>query len=149
MWRRVMQAIQEQWRQVLGISVKLENADWQIHMDRLRRGHYQIARCGRTADFVDSLAFLQALLSFNTGQNFCRWENGEYDKLILSSERVRSLEERRECLEKAERLMMEEMPIAPLMYFTAYSLAREDLKGVVVSPLYYVDFSKAYFDKKT
>jgi hypothetical protein len=35
------------------------------------------------------------------------------------------------------------------MYFTAYSLAREDLKGVVVSPLYYVDFSKAYFDKKT
>jgi len=146
-WRRVMQAIQEQWRTVLGIRVKIENADWQVHMDRIRKGNYQIARCGRFADFIDPLAFLKPLLSYNVMQNYCKWENKEFDSLILSAEQVASESERQECLEKAEKVLMEEMPLAPLMYSTAHCIAQNNLKGVFVSPLYHVNFSKAYFDK--
>lgn len=144
-WRRVLQAIQEQWRQVLGIRVKIQNTDWQVHMDRLKRGNYQIARSGRSADFIDPLAFLQPLLSFNEAQNFCRWENREYDNFVVAAEQVKSEADRYEYLEKAEKLLMEEMPVAPLMYFTAYSVARDHVKGVIISPLYYANFSKAYF----
>lgn len=146
-WRRVIQTIQEQWRKVLGIRVKVENTDWQVHMDRLKRGNFQIARGGRSADFVGPLAFLQPLLSHNTTQNFCRWENREFDALILTAEQVKTDVERDIYFEKAENLLMEEMPIAPLMYFTGYSVAHDYVKGVEVSPLYYVNFSRAYLVK--
>ena len=148
MWRRVIQVIQEQWRTVLGVRVKIENTDWHVHMDRLRHGQFQVARAGRSADFVDALSFLQHLLSFNTTQNFCRWENREFDQLLQLAESGRSDQERSLCLEKAEALMMQEMPIAPLVYLNAYTISHPDLKGVIVSPLYYVDFSKAYFESK-
>lgn len=148
MWRRVMQAIQEQWREVLGVRVQLENSDWPMHLERMKRGNYQIARSGRFADYDDSLAFLKAMLSYNVLQNYCRWENKQYDGLIHSAETSARSEDRMAYLEQAESLLMEEMPIAPLMHGNAYSICCEDLKGVFVSPLYSVDFSHAYFERK-
>jgi oligopeptide transport system substrate-binding protein len=146
-WHRVMQAIQEQWRTVLGIRVKIENAEWQVHMDKIKKGNYQIARYGRFADFIDPLAFLKPFLSYNATQNYCKWENKEFDSLILSAEQAASESERQEYLERAEKVLMEEMPLAPLTCPTAYCIAQEGVKDVFVSPLYHVNFSKAHFEK--
>lgn len=147
MWRRVMEAIQEQWRKVLGITVRLENTEWKVHLERMQRGNFKIARGGRFADFFDPLAFLKPMLSYNLTQNYCRWENAEYDALVTSAMKAVSNAERNALLERAEGLMMEEMPIAPLYHGASYSICRSDLKGIAVSPLYHVDFSKAYFEK--
>lgn len=144
-WYRVTQAIQQQWREALGIEVNIESAEWQVHMDRLRKGNFDIARSGRVGNFYDPLAFLQPLLSHNALQNFCRWDNKDYDKIVQDSDSIADKEERRGYLERAEELIMEEMPVAPLLYFNAYSIQQDDLEGVAMTPQWYVDFTKAHF----
>ena len=142
LWKRVIQAVQQQWRQALGVRVQIQNADWPMHMDKLKRGLFQVARSGRTADFNDSMAFLQQLLSFNS-QNFCRWKNEQYDALVMAVERVRGGDERLAYYEKAEQVLADDMPLIPLIYPNAYSIQRENVQGIAVSPLYYVIFNQA------
>ncbi len=144
-WRRVMQVIQEQWRQVLGIKVQIQQADWPIHMDKLRRGLYQVARCGRTADFNDSIAFLQQLLSFNA-QNFCLWKNERYDEILRKAQMLSSEEERIAYYEQAEQILIDEMPLAPLIFPCAYTIQQDGVQGVEISPLYYAIFTHVQLD---
>lgn len=122
------EAVQEMWRRELGINIKLVNQEWQVFLDSRKQGNYDIARGHWWGDYADPMTFLDMFTS-NSGVNWPRWKNGEYDKLIALS-MAQSGTARDKSLYEANRLFMEDMPIVPLFYPVDDFVIREYVKGV-------------------
>ena len=108
------EAVQEMWRRELGVNIKLLNQEWQVFLDSRRNSNYDIARGHWWGDYADPMTFLDMFTS-SAGNNWPRWKNSEYDKLISLS-MAQSGTERDETLYKANALFMNDMPIIPLLY---------------------------------
>lgn len=146
--RRVVQVVQQQWQQALGIKVHLVTMDWGEFNRRLKRKDFQIARYGWQAQFNDPICFLELFTSPQaiSGYNFSGWENHEYDKLITSIRQTSDAERRRRLVAQAEALLMSEMPIIPVFFQSFCYLKSSNLKRIVLTPNGKIDFRWAFFE---
>ncbi|WP_332645969.1 peptide ABC transporter substrate-binding protein [Lysinibacillus sp. 54212] len=114
----IAQFIQEGWSKNLGIKVNLDNAEWQVYLDKLSNLDYQVGRLGWIADYNDAYTFLEQYDSAKNGNNDTGWENPEYTKLVHQSRTETDAAKRLEMLQKAEEIFMTELPVAPIYYYT-------------------------------
>ena len=80
----------------------------------------------------------------NGGNNDCGFSNAEYDELIAAAKVETDSAKRLEMLRKAEDILMDEMPILPIYYYTTVTAANENVKGVQISTLGKISFKHAY-----
>ncbi|BDG42369.1 peptide ABC transporter substrate-binding protein [Saccharococcus caldoxylosilyticus] len=143
---KIAQAIQDMWKKNLGVEVKLENAEWAVYIDKLHSGDYQIGRMGWLGDFNDPINFLELFRDKKGGNNDTNWENPKYKQLLIDSQKEKDPEKRKEMLKQAEAILMDEMPIAPIYFYTNTWVQKDNLKGVEMSGLGDVQFKWAYFE---
>ena len=126
--RKLALAIQQMWQQNLGVDIVLVNQDWKVYLAREMIGDFQVSRAGWIGDYEDPNTFLDTLRP-NRGNNKTGWENEEYDRLIEQANSENSQEVRYALLGKAEKILIDEMPIIPLYtYVRSYQLS-SDVKG--------------------
>ncbi|OZU89223.1 ABC transporter substrate-binding protein [Virgibacillus indicus] len=130
----IAQAVQDMWRENLGVEVELNNEEWNVYLDSLSQGNYQIGRMGWVADFNDAINFLEIFQTAG-GNNYTNWENEEYAALIEQSRTETDPEKRKEILRQAEQIFMDEMPLAPIYFNTNVWLNKDNVKDIDVSPL--------------
>lgn len=140
----IAQAIQQDWAQ-LGVNVSLANQEWKVFLNTRKDGGYQIARHGWSGDYVDPMTFLDLWVT-GGGNNDAGYSNPEYDKLVSEAKIEGDEAKRWELMRKAEDIVMDEMPIIPLYYYTKIKGAKPEVKGVRVSTLGHVFFDKAYIE---
>lgn len=122
-------AIQDMWKRHLGITrVKIENQEWKVFQDTIDNLNYQIARYGWIGDFIDPTTFLDLLRSDDTN-NKTGWANEEYDRLVHQAKNTADLEQRRALLFEAEEILLEELPIIPLYWYTRVFLMHPSVKN--------------------
>ncbi|MFF5996462.1 peptide ABC transporter substrate-binding protein [Lysinibacillus sp. KU-BSD001] len=143
----IAQFIQEGWSKNLGIKVKLDNAEWQVYLDKLTNLDYQIGRLGWIADYNDAYTFLEQYDSAKNGNNDTGWENPEYTKLLTQSKTETDPAKRLELLLQAEEIFMAELPVAPIYYYTNLYVKQDyvqNMKPDVLGNinLKYVDITK-------
>ena len=126
--RVIAEAIQQMWKKNLGIEAKLLNQEWKVYLDSQRQMNYQICRAGWTGDYVDPNTFLDMWLT-GGGQNETGWSNKEYDRLIGEAARTGDAAARHELFQKAEIILMDELPIIPIYHYTRQHLISPKLKG--------------------
>jgi oligopeptide transport system substrate-binding protein len=143
---KIAQAVQEMWKKELGVNVELDNSEWNVYIDKLHSGNYQIGRLGWLADFNDSINFLELYRDKEGGNNDTNWENPEYKKLLIDSSKETDPKKREQMLKDAEEIIMDELPIAPIYFYTNPWLQDENFKGAVLSGLGDVQFKWAYFE---
>ena len=112
---------------------------------KLKNGNYEIARHGWIGDYLDPMTFLDMWMS-GLGNNDAKFSNEEYDNLIRSAKEETDIAKKYEYLRKAEDILMDEMPIIPIYYYTQIKAVSPRVKDVVVSPLGQVYFDKAYIE---
>ena len=126
--RKVALAVQQMWQQNLGIDIELVNQDWKVYLNREMIGDFQVSRAGWIGDYEDPNTFLDTLRP-NRGNNKTGWENPEYDELVELANSNNNQDDRYELLMKAERILIDDMPIVPLYtYVRVYQLS-SDVKG--------------------
>ena len=126
--RKVALAIQQMWQNELGIEVELVNQDWKVYLSREMVGDFQISRAGWIGDYEDPNTFLD-LMRPNRGNNKTGWENMDFDALVEKANTINDQEKRYELLNKAEKILIDNMPIIPLYtYVRVYQLS-PDVKG--------------------
>ena len=76
-----MEAIQNMWKENLGINATISPQDWNVFIDTRNKGDYQVARHGWLADYNDPISFLDMWVT-DGGNNDAQWSNTDYDKLI-------------------------------------------------------------------
>ena len=126
--RTIAEAIQQMWKTRLGVEVQLVNQEWKVYLDSQRTMNYQICRFAWIADYVDPNSFLDMWLT-NGGNNQTGWSNAEYDRLIAEAARTTDLKARLEVFQKAEAILLDELPIIPAYFYTRVHLNRPEVKG--------------------
>jgi oligopeptide transport system substrate-binding protein len=81
-----------------------------------------------------------------SGQNNAGYSNEEYDSLIAQAKAEQDGEKRTELLRQAEDVLMGDMPIIPIYYYTNVVCAKDNIKGFVKSPLGAMLFREAYVE---
>lgn len=142
---KIAQAIQDMWKKNLGLEVTLENTEWKVYLDQLSSGDFMVGRLGWSGDFNDLINFLE-IYKEEGGNNYPRWINKDYQALLTQSSEEKDPEKRFELMKKAEAIIMDEMPIIPIYYYTNVWVQNPKLKDVVISGLGHPQYKWAYFE---
>ncbi len=113
--QKIAQAIQEMWKQNLGIDVTLTNQEWAVFLESRTIGDYEIARNGWIGDYTDPNTMLEIFLS-DHGQNTIRFDDEDYDNAMANA-RVTRGQERMEYLYEAQDILMEQHAIIPVYHY--------------------------------
>lgn len=138
-----LSGVLRQWKESLGVDVKLEVKEWQVHIEDMHDGNYQLGRMGWLADFNDPINFLELFKYKDGGTNDTRWENAKYIELLNQSSMEKDAIKREKILEQAEQILMDEMPVMPIYYYINSWVKREYVQDVVIDGLGSVDYKWA------
>jgi oligopeptide transport system substrate-binding protein len=127
--RVITQAIQQMWKEHLGVDVELVNVEWKVYLDRQRKLDYQISRAGWIGDYVDPNTFLDMWVT-GGGNNQTGWSSKRYDDLIARAGRTLDPKERMRLFNEAERLLVvDELPIMPLYTYVNKGMLSRRVRG--------------------
>lgn len=134
--KKIAQAAQEMWRTALGIEIGLENVEFQVKLDREKSGDYQISRAGWIGDFMDPMTFLD-LWASDSSFNDVNYNNPEYDALLKEAKSTIDQDVRMESMRKAEKMLMEDMPVLPVYFYTQPYTVKSNVSGIIKVPVRY------------
>ncbi|GBD08542.1 putative deoxycholate-binding periplasmic protein YgiS [Candidatus Thermoflexus japonica] len=120
------------WQRLLGVSVHLEILPLDTYMDRLRAGPWpELFLAGWMADYPDPDSILRACaIEEQTG-----WHHDTYAALLDQALESRNPEERWLLYQKAEALLMQDLPVFPLAYSHWGLFLKPWVRRFPVSPL--------------
>ena len=126
--RKVAEAIQAMWRQNLGIDVGIYNQEWKVYLDSQSQLNFDLSRSGWIADYAYPMTFLEIFTTGN-GNNDTGWSNPRYDALIQQARTSGSEPERMRLMQEAERLLLTELPVIPIYWYTRVYLKDPRIQG--------------------
>ena len=126
--RAIAEAIQEMWRRDLGVDVRINNMEQGSLLSKRRQLDYQVMRSDWAGDYLDATTFLKVFTS-DSNNNHTSWKNADYDRLLYESDRTADAAARELLLQRAESILLADLPILPLYYFTAVRLVHPSVKG--------------------
>jgi len=124
----IAEALQQMWKEHLGINVTLVNQEAKVYIATMGQGDYDIGRYAWVGDYLDPSSFLEVMTSAS-GNNATGWSNEAYDGLLAQAGREANPEKRMELFREAEEILMREMPIGPLYFYTRNNLRLPTVKG--------------------
>lgn len=139
--QKVAELVQEMYKTNLGLNVSLENQEWAVFQDTRKVGDYQMSRGGWLTDFMDPMGLLSIFTQGNA-YNDPNYANDEFDELIANANLTRG-EEHFNYLYDAQDILMTELPIVPVYYYTDKWLISEKVQGWDRSVLGTIDFTQA------
>ncbi|UFJ42388.1 peptide ABC transporter substrate-binding protein [Brevibacillus humidisoli] len=140
--QRIATVIQDQWRKAFGIEVKLKNVENKVRNAELEAGNYMIGRASWIGDFNDPVNFLEVFRDVG-GTNDTRWHNERFKQLLLDSAQESDKAARDKLLAEADEILMEELPVVPIYYYTYAWVKKDSVKDVVIDALGFIDFKYA------
>lgn len=117
----IAQQIAANWRELLGVMVKLEGAESRVFGERLKNQDYSIARASWFGDYRDPTTFLDKFVSGN-GNNDAAYGNPAYDALMAEAASTTEAGKRLDLLQQAEALLLADQPLAPIFHYVSVSL---------------------------
>jgi oligopeptide transport system substrate-binding protein len=135
--QRIAVAISSMWEQI-GVKTELFNSETAVHYDALRVGDFQVGRAGWLLDYSDPSNTLDLLRTgiaqggeTNWGNNYGRYSNPEFDKLMEQATKEQDLAARAKLLGQAEKLAMDEYAAIPIYNYIAQNVVAPSVTGFV------------------
>jgi len=157
-----------------GITMNLENQEWNTFLNTRKEGDYSIARNGWLADYNDPICFLD-MWTTESGNNDVQFGKGAhkdlaiysvdttvvggkikvtngtwadtYDKVIAEVKTTTDAATRYALMHIAEDLLMSTGAIVPLYYYTDIYMIDDSVKGFFSNPLGYKYFMYTTIEK--
>jgi len=117
--RKIAQAIQQMWKEHLGVEVNLTNQEWGVYLKSTLEDPPHIFRFGWCADYADANNWLLEVFHSTISPNRPKWHNEEYDKACEDAAKASDPAERLALYRRAEEILCEEeAAIAPIYFYT-------------------------------
>lgn len=127
--KNVAMAIQDMWKKTLGIEqVEIENQEWKVFQQTVQDVNYDVSRAGWIADYLDATTFLNMWTTGDSNNN-TGWSNADYDRLYRESFLETDPARRFEKLAAAEAILLDELPVLPLYWYTRSYLLHPDVRN--------------------
>ncbi|HVT27855.1 MAG TPA: peptide ABC transporter substrate-binding protein, partial [Lacipirellulaceae bacterium] len=124
----IAELLRKQWQRELGITASLRNEEWGAYQDSVEQMNYIVARRSWVGDYLDPNTYLDMYVT-NGENNNTGFSNPTYNKLIADASKEPDRQKRMRILERAERLLMDEMPIIPIYYYVSRNMVRPRVRG--------------------
>src|SRR5262245_32634203 len=131
--KKIAVALAAMWKK-LSVDVELVNVELKVHYANLRQGDFQMGRAGWIADYNDAQSFLFLSQTSTKQQNFARFSNPEFDKLMEEAATTGDVQKRARLLEQAETILLKELPVLPIYFYVTKQLVSTKVKGWVDNP---------------
>jgi oligopeptide transport system substrate-binding protein len=125
--RAIAEAIQQIWRRELNIDIDLYNQEWKVYLDSMHMMSFQVCRAALVIDPYDPYQYLRAF-ERNSGFNDSGWSNPEYDRLLEEGIALPDQARRFEHYQKAEAILLRDMPIIPIYFYTHHYVIRPEVR---------------------
>ena len=160
----------------VGITMNLENQEWNTFLNTRKAGDYSMARNGWLADYNDPISFLDMWIT-SSGNNDVQYgkganadlavysldltpygldtkvENGTwaetYDVLISAIKTCTDTDTRYAMMHLAEDMLMDTGCLVPLYFYTDLYMLDDSVNGFYSNPLGYKYFNKTDVDGST
>jgi oligopeptide transport system substrate-binding protein len=120
--QKIAEFIQGQWKEHLGVDVKLANQEWAVFLQTLNEDPPQIFRLGWCADYPDQNNWVHEVFSIK-GANRPRWSGPAAEAFTKTTEDAAKSddpEERKRLYFEAEKILtVDEAVIIPIYYYTS------------------------------
>jgi len=159
----------------VGITMQLDNQEWNTFLNTRKDGQYTVARNGWVADYTDPICFLDMWIS-GSGNNDVQFGKGAhanlkiydldltsyglnikvedgtwaetYDVLISEIKKCSDMEKRYAMMHLAEDMLMATGCLTPIYYYTDLYMISDKVKGFYSIPLGYKYFQGTTIDGK-
>jgi oligopeptide transport system substrate-binding protein len=139
---QIMQAIQAMWAEAFPkAKLTIENQEWKVYLKTLLptapdKEKPHIYRIGWCADYPDENNWVNEVFNSKSGQNYAKFFNEAFDKLVLEAAKEPDPAKRKEMYKQAETMLADtEAAIAPIYYYTYVRMYKPWLTKVVISPV--------------
>ncbi|HVS53442.1 MAG TPA: peptide ABC transporter substrate-binding protein [Opitutaceae bacterium] len=126
--RAIAEALQQMWRKNLGVEIGIYNQEWKVYLDAQKTTNFQIQRAGWIADYVDPHVFFD-LWRTGGGNNNTNWGSPEYDRLLARALDTQTNAERYEIYQQMEKILIDELPVMPIYFYTYARLVDQVVKN--------------------
>jgi oligopeptide transport system substrate-binding protein len=142
-YNKLTQAMQEMWKQNLGIEVELQTMERKVFVQTVQAGDYQLAIYSTGADYDDASNLMG---QFITGDvyNYSNISINEYDQLMQKVDLELDADKRAQYMVDAEKALLDQMAIAPLYYRSKVYLQKDHVEGIYQYTIQAIDFREAY-----
>ncbi|MDO5018126.1 MAG: peptide ABC transporter substrate-binding protein [Lagierella massiliensis] len=138
--KAIAEALQNMWQEKLGVSVTLQNQDWNVFLNERKEGNYDIARHGWIADYNDPMSFIDMWLT-GGGNNDAQYKNDKFDQLVKEAKATSDQAVRMENMHKAEDILIgDDSVVAPLYFYNNSYMMKPNIDGLYYTPLGYFFF---------
>lgn len=145
---QIAQCLQKDWKEAFSLTVSLEPLEFKMFYDRLSKRQYTLAFTQWMAQYTDPMNILERFKDQEGGKNFSGWKDQEYRDLLERYLKQPNRQKRLDLIEQAEGVLMKQMPVAPIYYFSFSYLKQPYLKNLLFSPIGRVYLEQVYFDVK-
>jgi oligopeptide transport system substrate-binding protein len=125
-----MPAIQADWK-AIGVDASLAQNEAQIAYAAYRARDFQVADAAWIADYNDPMSFLYLQQSATGAQNYGDYRNPTYDALLAKADAEPDAQRRAAYLAEAEKIMLEDVPVAPIYFYVSKNLVSPKITGFV------------------
>ncbi|WON78671.1 ABC transporter substrate-binding protein [Serratia sp. UGAL515B_01] len=130
--QKIAIAIASMWKKTLGVDVKLQNQEWKTYIDSRNTGNFDVVRASWVGDYNEASTFLSLLISSHSG-NIAKFKSPEYDRLLVDASRETDLTALNAYYNKAEQMITDQAPIAPIYQYTNGRLIKPWVKGYPIT----------------
>jgi oligopeptide transport system substrate-binding protein len=142
---KTLEAIQALWSRELGVHIVIAPLEQKMLFQNQQSQNYTIGFSAWIADYADPSTFLNMMVT-SGGNNWAGWSNKSYDALIEAAASSPNQTERYELFQKAERILLDEVPLIPLYYGQQPYLKQPWVKGWPPSQLGFERFKNVSFE---
>lgn len=134
------EAVQAQWHEILNVQIEISISETRVHWDKLNRKDFDLAVGGWTADYPDATTYLD-LWKTGSGYNFTNWTDSSYDEALAIAASEADPETRMLKLRAAEKILMEHMPVIPVVFEKDTLLVHPSMTGFTANAMDRPDYS--------
>lgn len=139
--QRIAEAIQQMWKDNLGVDVKLTNQEWKVFLDTINGpAAPQVFRLGWCLDYPDANNFIGDVFKVGGNSNTVvtrdaagnvtqrggiQWYNEEFEQLIVDAAKELDNAKRTEMYARAEEIAtVDDAVFAPIYWYTRVTLTK-------------------------
>lgn len=128
--KRIVETLQEQWQNALGINVKIRQVTYADIYGKVFPEHdYEIGYGGWGSDYDDPYSYLE-LFKGDSSYNYSQYENPEVDQLLIASQDEPDTDKRMDELNQVEQDILADGAFVPLQARNVYYMLDDDTTGI-------------------
>jgi oligopeptide transport system substrate-binding protein len=131
----IAEAIQQMWKDTLGVNVKVVNQEWKVYLKTLQGADTpQIWRLGWCQDYPDANNFDKEAVGYGGSANpgggaGLNWKNDQYEQLVAQAATEPDPKKRTDLYAQAEEILVKtDAAMIPLYWYTTVRVTKPNIE---------------------